>query len=50
VPMLKAYSTLDLKKNLATTNLQGSASLSKQFLKKYFNENILGIAKELKSF
>ena len=50
IPMLKAYLTLDLKKNLTKTNLQGSASLSKQFLKKYFNENILGIAKELKSF
>ena len=50
IPMLKAYSTLDLKKTLATTNLEGSASMSKQFLKKYYTENILGIAKELKAF
>jgi len=35
---------------LATTNLEGSASLSEKFLKKYYTENILGIAKELKAF
>jgi LAS superfamily LD-carboxypeptidase LdcB len=50
IPMLKAYSKLDLKKTLATTNLEGSASMSKQFLRKYFTENILGIANELKDF
>ena len=50
IPMLKAYSKLDLKKTLATTDLEGSASMSKQFLRKYFTENILGIANELKDF
>jgi len=50
IPMLKAYSKLNLKKTLATTNLEGSASLSEKFLKKYYTENILGIAKELKTF
>ena len=50
IPMLKAYSKLNLKKTLATTNLEGSVSLSEKFLKKYYTENILGIAKELKAF
>ena len=50
IPILEAYSVLDLEKILITDSLEGSAWLSKRFLMNYCAENILGVAKELKTF
>jgi hypothetical protein len=41
---------LDLKPLLSTSDLEGSMHLSTRFLTRYREENILGIAKELKTF
>ena len=49
-PMLKEYLELNLKTLLSTPDLEGSKHLSSDFLTKYRRENILGIAKELKTF
>jgi hypothetical protein len=50
IPMLKRYLELNLKSLLSTQNLEGSDHLSLTFLARYREENILGIAKGLKSF
>jgi len=50
IPILEAYSVLDLEKILITDSLEGSAWLSKRFLMNYCAENIFGVAKELKTF
>ena len=50
IPMLKSYMELDLKPLLSTSDLEGSMHLSTRFLTRYREENILGIAKELKTF
>jgi|TARA_B110000238_G_scaffold200914_1_gene253159 LAS superfamily LD-carboxypeptidase LdcB len=50
IPMLKRYLELNLKSLLSTQDLEGSDHLSLTFLARYREENILGIAKGLKSF
>ena len=48
--MLKAYLKLDLNRLLVPENLKGSQYITPSFIKKYIEENILGISSDLKRF
>tara|TARA_B100001778_G_scaffold114795_1_gene94139 strand:- start:420 stop:1145 length:726 start_codon:yes stop_codon:yes gene_type:complete len=50
IPMLKAYLKLDLNRLLVPENLKGSQYITPSFIKKYIEENILGISSDLKRF
>jgi len=49
IPLLKTYTQLDLNKLLITDGLNGGTHLTPQFISNYLEENILGIADQLKN-
>lgn len=48
IPMLKAYLNLDLNLLLVPENLEGREYITPLFIKKYIDQNILGISSSLK--
>lgn len=48
IPILESYTKLDLSEVLITEGLEGSAYLTAEFMSRYLEENILGIAAALK--
>ena len=50
IPMLEAYLKMDLNLLLVTQNLKGRAYITPSFIKKYIDQNILGISSNLKFY
>ena len=48
IPMLNAYLKLDLNRLLIPESLEGSSSVTPEFLSRYITEHVLGIAPILK--
>jgi hypothetical protein len=50
IPMLEAYLKMDLNLLLVPENLRGREYITPLFIKKYIDENILGISSNLKLY